>query len=148
MSFPRRSARPARRLVVSGEDNLTKVNIQSSFSDSTSYRDRVLQSGLSWVEFHRLANRVIDALDPYKGTGHLYTQDEIDRNCLAREILAEELPNLLANSVSIQADQLGVSTIKPAYRSASKSVKTGISGKWSTFTPDDISMATEMGIKL
>jgi hypothetical protein len=53
--------------------------------------------GLSYVDFHRLANRVLDAFDPKLGQGKLYTPEEIERNCQAREILASELYTLLAS---------------------------------------------------
>lgn len=53
--------------------------------------------GLSYVDFHRLANHVLDAFDPKLGQGKLYTPEEIERNCQAREILASELYTLLAS---------------------------------------------------
>lgn len=58
-------------------------------------------SRLSYVEFHRLANRVLDAFDPYIGSGHLYSSEEIERNCRAKEILAEELSLLLGNEIGL-----------------------------------------------
>lgn len=94
--------------------------------------------GLPWVEFWRLANRVLDVMDPFKGTGHLYTPEEIDRVCKAREILAEELSKLLADRQTQTHTHTHTQT-----QTHSRSTKTRL-----PLTERDISFALSLGIDL